>query len=113
MEGGGGEAGRLFTWIGGDGGGEGVRAFLDFFGDFGSMMIGGGEVGRFDLLLGVGEGIGSVGWDGGFFDGLGGAGGTFSLRSSISRWRRRGFKKGARRLPGGVLQGWSFREFRP
>ena len=36
-------------WIGGDGGGEGVRAFLDFLGDFGSMMIGGGEVGRFDL----------------------------------------------------------------
>ena len=29
-----------------------------------------------NLLLGVGEGIGSVGWDGGFFDGLGGAGGT-------------------------------------
>ena len=30
----------------------------------------------FNLLLGVGEGIGSVGWDGSFFDGLGGAGGT-------------------------------------
>ena len=35
----------------------------------------------FNLLLGVGEGIGSVGWDGGFFDGLGGAGGTLFLRS--------------------------------
>ena len=34
-----------------------------------------------NLLLGVGEGIGSVGWDGGFFDGLGGAGGTLFLRS--------------------------------
>ena len=41
--------GVSLPWIGGDGGGEGVRAFLDFFGDFGSMMIGGGEVGRFDL----------------------------------------------------------------
>ena len=37
-----------------------------------------------NLLLGVGEGIGSVGWDGGFFDGLGGAGGTLFLRSIIS-----------------------------
>ena len=33
----------------------------------------------FNLLLGVGEGIGSVGWDGGFFDGLGGAGGTLTF----------------------------------
>ena len=32
-----------------------------------------------NLLLGVGEGIGSVGWDGGFFDGLGGAGGTLTF----------------------------------
>ena len=32
-----------------------------------------------NLLLGVGEGIGSVGWAGGFFDGLGGAGGTLTF----------------------------------
>ena len=81
----------------------GVRAFLTFVGDFGSMMKGGGEVGRFDLLFGVGEGTGSVGWEGGFFDGRTGAGGTFSLRSSIKRWRRIGGRNGASRLPG-----WGF-----
>lgn len=91
----------------------GVRALLAFVGDFGSMMMGGGEVGRFDLRFGVGEGIGSVGWEGGFFDGRTGAGGTFSLRSSIKRWRRIGVKKGASRLPGwvfifGSLGGWGF-----
>ena len=78
----------------------GVRIFRDFVGDFGSMMMGGGEVGRLDLRFGVGEGTGSVGWEGGFFDGRTGAGGTFSLRSSIKRWRRIGGKNGARRLPG-------------
>ena len=69
---------RSLPAIGGDGGGVGVETFRDFFGDFfGSMMIGGGEVGRLDLmtietlmisreesvdlLFGVGEGIGSVG----------------------------------------------------
>ena len=94
---------RSIPWIGGDGGGEGVRALLAFVGDFGSMMMGGGEVGRFDLRFGVGEGIGSVGWEGGFFDGRTGAGGSFSLRSSIKRWRRIGVKKGASRLPGWVF----------
>ena len=67
---------RSLPAIGGDGGGVGVETFRDFFGDFfGSTMIGGGEVGRLDLietlmisreeivdlLFGVGEGIGSVG----------------------------------------------------
>ena len=93
---------RSIPWIGGDGGGVGVRIFRDFVGDFGSMMMGGGEVGRLDLRFGVGEGTGSVGWEGGFFDGRTGAGGTFSLRSSIKRWRRIGGKNGARRLPGWV-----------
>ena len=32
-----------------------------------------------NLLLGVGEGIGSVGWASGFFDGLGGAAGTLTF----------------------------------
>ena len=81
----------------------GVWAFLVFVGDFGSMMVGGGEVGRFDLRFGVGEGTGSVGWDGGFLDGRTGAGGTFSRRSSIRRWRRIGVKNGASRLPGFVF----------
>ena len=69
---------RSLPAIGGDGGGVGVETFRDFFGDFfGSTMIGGGEVGRLDLmvmemlmisrkmsvdlLFGVGEGSGSVG----------------------------------------------------
>ena len=77
----------------------GLRTFLDFVGDFGSMMMGGGEVGRLDLRFGVGEGTGSVGWEGGFLDGRTGAGGTFSLRSSIKRCRRIGGKNGVRRLP--------------
>ena len=67
-------------WIGGDGGrGVGVRDFLGFVGDSGSTMVGGGEVGRLDLRFGVGEGTGSVGWEGGFFDGRAGAGGTFTV----------------------------------
>ena len=42
---------RSLPAIGGDGGGVGVETFRDFFGDFfGSMMIGGGEVGRLDLI---------------------------------------------------------------
>ena len=88
----------------------GVRTFLTFVGDFGSMMMGGGEVGRFDLLFGVGEGTGSVGWEGGFFDGRTGAGGTLSLRSSIKRWRRIGGRNGASRLPGWgfYFLGWVF-----
>ena len=82
----------------------GVAGFRAFWGDFfGSMMMGGGEVGRLDLLFGVGEGTGSVGWEGGFLDGRTGAGGTFSLRSSIRRWRRIGGKNGASRLPGWVV----------
>ena len=82
----------------------GVAGFRAFWGDFfGSMMMGGGEVGRLDLLLGVGEGMGSVGWEGGFLLGRTGAGGTFSLRSSIRRWRRIGGKNGASRLPGWVV----------
>ena len=36
---------------------------------------------------------------------------TFSLRSSISRWRRRGFKKGARRLPWRISSLWNLRVF--
>ena len=95
---------KSIPWIGGDGG-VGVRAFLAFVGDFGSMMVGGGEVGRLDLRFGVGEGTGSVGWEGGFFDGRTGAGGTFSLRSSINRWRRIGVKNGASRLPGCFFPG--------
>ena len=36
---------------------------------------------------------------------------TFSLRSSISRWRRRGFKKGTRRLPWRISSLWNLRVF--
>ena len=43
---------RSLPAIGGYGGGVGVETFRDFFGDFfGSMMIGGGEVGRLDLMV--------------------------------------------------------------
>ena len=47
----------------------------------------------FNLLLGVGEGIGSVGWDGGFFDGLGGAGGTLLFEVNLHSVGKRSDKR--------------------
>ena len=46
-----------------------------------------------NLLLGVGEGIGSVGWDGGFFDGLGGAGGTLLFEVKLHSVGKRSDKR--------------------
>ena len=46
-----------------------------------------------NLLLGVGEGIGSVGGDGGFFDGLGGAGGTLLFEVNLHSVGKRSDKR--------------------